>query len=47
MKSQKKKQRKRAREAIEKLDEAEWRRHQEAMRLEHEREKQGHRIYEV
>lgn len=45
MKSQKRKRKDGA--AAEKLDEAEWRRHQEAMRLEHEREKQGPRIYEV
>ena len=44
MKPQKRKRK--AGAAAEKLDEAAWYRHQEAMRLEREREKQ-HRIYEV
>lgn len=42
-----KKRKRRSGAAAEKLDEAAWHRHQEAMRLEREREKQGHRIYEV
>ena len=41
------KRKRKAGAAAEKLDEAAWRQHQEAMRLEREREKQGPRIYEV